>query len=354
MILLQLLDTLQSPLYEHTMTEYRMGQVHSSAPGKIILLGEHFVVYKNPAILAAINRRITVHLKPNGDNFIRIKAGLTEHVVSASKRQLSKRRTNSDSFLYPVLSCINDIQYQMSDFSGLDVIIESQIPHGEGLGSSAASCVATVGAMRCLFGEIDKPTICKNAAEAERIIHKNSSGADCYVSTFGGLIYYHPTRGYTHMNPKIKFRFLVCTTGIRHDTGKLVLKVKKFREKKPSIFEELAERAKIICNDAKKAMNRGDQETLGKMMTENHDLLTRLEVSHPKLEEFIDICISNGALGGKLTGAGGGGSMIALIPNKKTDEIVSSIRKKIPHSFLVDLDQYGLQVNQTLNPDKNF
>ncbi|MGB8153220.1 MAG: mevalonate kinase [Nitrososphaeraceae archaeon] len=331
-----------------------MVQVHSSAPGKIILLGEHFVVYKNPAILAAINRRIAVHLKPNGTQFTRVKAGRMELVVSTSKRQLSKRRTNSNSFLYPVLSCITNIQDQMSDFSGLDVIIESQIPHGEGLGSSAASCVATVGAMRALFGEINKPTICKNAAEAERFIHKNSSGADCYVSTFGGLIYYHPTRTYTRMNPKIKFRFLVCTTGIRHDTGKLVLRVKKFREKKLPIFLELAERARVICNDAKKAMNRGDQENLGKMMTENHELLMRLDVSHPKLEEFIDICMENGALGGKLTGAGGGGSMIALIPNKKTDEIVYNIRKKIPHSVLVELDYDGLQVNQTLTPAKKF
>jgi len=106
------------------MNEYHMVQVHSSAPGKIILLGEHFVVYKNPAILAAINRRITVHLKPNGTHFTRIKAGLMELVVSASKRQLSKRRTHSNSFLYPVLSCIANIQYQMNDFSGLDVIIE--------------------------------------------------------------------------------------------------------------------------------------------------------------------------------------------------------------------------------------
>ena len=336
------------------MNEYRMVQVHSSAPGKIILLGEHFVVYKNPAILAAINRRIAVHLKPNGTQFTRVKAGRMELVVSTSKRQLSKRRTNSNSFLYPVLSCITNIQDQMSDFSGLDVIIESQIPHGEGLGSSAASCVATVGAMRALFGEINKPTICKNAAEGERLIHKNSSGADCYVSTFGGLIYYHPTRTYTHMNPKIKFRFLVCTTGIRHDTGKLVLRVKKFREKKLPIFLELAERARVICDDAKKAMNRGDQENLGKMMTENHELLMRLDVSHPKLEEFIDICMENGALGGKLTGAGGGGSMIALIPNKKTDEIVYNIRKKIPHSVLVELDYDGLQVNQTLTPAKKF
>jgi len=353
-ILLQSSDTHQSPLYEHAMNEYRTVQFHSSAPGKIILLGEHFVVYRNPAILAAINRRISVHLKPNGTHFTRIKSGRMELVVSASKGQFLKRMTISNSFLYPVLSCIANIQYQMSDFSGLDVIIESQIPHGEGLGSSAASCVATVGAMHTLFGKIDKATICKNAATAERIIHKNSSGADCYVSTFGGLMYYHPSRAYSRIDTKIKFLFLVCITGIKHDTGKLVSRVKKFREKNLPVFVELAERAKVICNDAKKAMNRGDQETLGKMMTENHELLMRLDVSHPKLEEFIEICVGNGALGGKLTGAGGGGSIIALIPNNKTDEIVSNIRKKIPQSVLVELDHDGLQVSQNLNSDKKF
>ncbi|MDP9197190.1 MAG: mevalonate kinase [Thermoproteota archaeon] len=299
------------------MNEYSTVQVHSSAPGKIILLGEHFVVYGNPVILAAINRRISLYLKPNGTPFTHIKSGGMELVVSTSKRQLLRRMIDSSSFLYPVLSCIANIQYQMNNFSGLDVIIESQIPHGEGLGSSAASCVATVGAMRALFGKIDKPSICKNAATAERIIHKNSSGADCYVSTFGGLMYYDPTCAYTHIDTKIKFLFLVCTTGIKHDTGNLVSRVKKFRDKNRPVFVELSERAKVICNDAKKALASGDPETLGKMMTENHKLLTRLDVSHPKLEEFIEICMSNGALGSKLTGAGGGGSIIALIPKKK-------------------------------------
>jgi mevalonate kinase len=78
-----------------------MVQVHSSAPGKIILLGEHFVVYKNPAILAAINRRIAVHLKPNGTQFTRVKAGRMELVVSTSKYQLSNEGPIRTPFCIP-------------------------------------------------------------------------------------------------------------------------------------------------------------------------------------------------------------------------------------------------------------
>jgi mevalonate kinase len=126
------------------------------------------------------------------------------------------------------------------------------------------------------------------------------------------------------------------------------------KENSPTEFRELARRANNICSDAKRALVFGNYEALGTLLTENHVLLKKLNVSHPKLEEFIDICMNSGALGCKLTGAGGGGSVIALIPNHDGRKIISNIGKKIPQSMLAELDFDGIQIAQGLNSIKKF
>lgn len=336
------------------MNEYNGMNVRASAPGKLTLFGEHFVVYGNPAILAAINKRISITLKPNGTDTIRIRYAGMQLSVPIVRGRFHKDGTSSTSFLYPILSCMDSVQHYLGDLSGLDVSIESQVPDGEGLGSSAASCVAMVGALQSLFFKEDRSKIFEVAAQAERIIHKNSSGADCYASTFGGILHYKPTSGHKRISIKKKLLFMICTTGIKHKTRNLVSRVKRMKENNPAAFIGLAERAKNICSEAKRAMMLGDHRTLGMLLTENHDLLKKLNVSHPKLDELIDICTDNGALGCKLTGAGGGGAVIALIPNHNNRKTISEIRKKIPQSILAELDFNGIQITQSLNSDKKF
>ncbi len=327
--------------------------VHASAPGKLTLFGEHFVVYGNPAIMAAINKRISITLKSNSTKSIIIRFGDKKLIVPTFDIHSPKVETSSSSFLYPILKCITNVQEDLGGLKGLDVSIESQIPYGEGLGSSAASCVAIMGALGSLLHKYDRKTIFETASQAERIIHKNSSGADCYISTFGGILLFSPNSGNRRINIKRKLLFLVSTTGIKHKTRNLVSKVKKMKEENPAVFRELAESANNICVDAKKALEAGDQLTLGKLLTENHKLLQKLNVSHPKLDEFIDKCMKSGALGCKMTGAGGGGAVIALLPNYDNNKTLSEILKKLPDSMLAELDYKGIQVAQNLNSEKN-
>ena len=309
----------------------------ASAPAKIILFGEHFVLYGNPAILAAINRRISVHAVRNNNKSINIHSSgvFVTHVLNSKNRQ----EKPSSSFLSPILKCVLDILAEKRQETGIDIMIESEIPFGEGLGSSAASCVATSAAIYSLFGTSSRYKICKKAALIERIIHKNSSGADCHVSTFGGIVYYNRTNGFKKIESNRKFSFAVKTTGLKHATGIMVSQVKEFKNKKNSLFMDLASQAYSICMEAKKAFLKGDQIKLGQLMTANQKILSTLGVSHPELDKIIDDCINNGALGAKITGAGGGGAVIALFPSES--EFVTKKKFGIEWN-VVQLDNHGV------------
>jgi mevalonate kinase len=311
-------------------------EVIASAPAKIILFGEHFVLYGNPAILAAINRRISVRAVRNNNKSINIHSDghFVTHILNSKNTHDS-----STSFLSPILKCVLDILAEKRQDIGIDIMIESDIPFGEGLGSSAASCVATSAATYLLFGISSRDKICKKAALIESTIHKNSSGADCHVSTFGGIVYYNRKNGFRKIQSKRKFLFAVKTTGLKHATGIMVSQVKEFKDKKNSLFMNLASEAYSICIEAKKAFLKGDQTKLGRLMTANQKILSSIGVSHPEVDKIIDDCIKSGALGAKITGAGGGGAVIALFPN----ECKFLTTKKFDTEWsLVELDDHGV------------
>jgi mevalonate kinase len=220
--------------------------------------------------------------------------------------------------------------------------IQSQIPYGEGLGSSAASCVATVAALYSLFSDRDKNQIYETAKIMEKNIHTNSSGVDCYVSTFGGIVNYEPDKGFSNIRTKKNFTLLIGSTGVKRSTGKVVSQVKQFREKKIPFFKDLSSKAQIICKKAMNSMLEGNEVELGNLLTENHKLLSALGVSHPMIEKLIERCLDDGALGAKLTGAGGGGAIIALIPTDTSEEISTRIIRGPGKWMLVEFDHNGV------------
>lgn len=316
----------------------------SSAPAKVILFGEHFVVYKNPAIVAAINKRIQVNAQVNDNSRINIKSGDNSLSVSTtSNEDPGKVHDNSLSFLYPILKCVNHVLSEKDNLKvGINLDIDSQVPYGEGLGSSAASCVATVAALYSLFSDRDRYHIYETAKIMEQNIHMNSSGVDCYVSTFGGIVNYEPNKGFNNIRTKKNFTLLIGTTGVKHSTGEVVSQVKHFKEENSTLFKDLSSKAHLICKRAMNSMLEGNELELGNLMTENHKLLYALGVSHPVIEKLIERCLNNGAIGAKLTGAGRGGSIIALIPTDKSREISTRISRGSGKWMLVEFDYDGV------------
>jgi mevalonate kinase len=323
---------------------YRTNKVVTSAPAKVILFGEHFVVYSNSAIVAAINKRISVQAQVIDNSRINIKSGKKSLSVPVlSKEELITSNDNSSLFLHPIFKCVKHVLSEKDLLNvGIKLDIDSQIPYGEGLGSSAASCVSTVAALYSLFSNRDRNKIYETARVMEQNIHTNSSGIDCYVSTFGGIVNFEPNKGFRNIRSKKKFTFLVGTTGVKHSTGEVVSEVKQFKQRNSSVFKDLSIKANAVCKRAIDSIHDGNEMELGNMLTENHKLLLRLGVSHPKIEKLIEDCLDNGALGAKLTGAGKGGAVIALMPNDRSMEISTKISRGSGKWMLVEFDYDGL------------
>jgi mevalonate kinase len=329
-----------------------MIQSKASAPAKVILFGEHFVVYGNPAILASISKRISVSACTIIDNACKIAIksdiGVAGQYNNEGEFNTLEGGVKAKAVLDPLYSAIKQVLLVRNKKIGIEIAISSKVPPGIGLGSSAALCVATVAAVDSLFQK--KPCrqkICNLAIESESLIHKRTSGADCYVSTFGGLIQYHysKSKGFKKLEAKQSLPLVVASTGIKHSTADLVAVVKRFKDKNHVPFETLAKQASDICSQARTALASGQRDKVGKLMNENQIILQQIGVSHHKVEDLIDICIRAGAVGAKITGAGGGGSVIALAANKQDrTKIASRVKAAGYQSFEVEIDYKGLAV----------
>jgi mevalonate kinase len=319
----------------------------ASAPAKVILFGEHFVVYGGPAILAAINKRITVDARTINENKIVIRSDIgVSGEYSPSAFRIIQGGIEAKTTLDPLHSAVTQVLSARNKKTGTEINVSSSVPPGIGLGSSAAACVATAAAVNSLFQKNpSRQRICELAIESERLIHKNSSGADCYISTFGGLIHYSKAKGFKEIRSSGPLALVIASTGVRHSTGDLVASVKKFKDRNESLFESLAKQAADICMQAQRAITSGRRDKVGTLMNENQAILRQIGVSHYKVDDLIDICSKAGALGVKITGAGGGGAVIALAASKQDSTKIASRAKAAGYeSFEVEIDRKGLAV----------
>jgi mevalonate kinase len=310
----------------------------ASAPGKVILFGEHFVVYGKPAILASIDKRVYVDAVARSDDKVTIKSNMGFKGTFNKDDLESVKEKKFRSLVQPVLAAANDAMKEFDSSTGLDLSIRAEFPHAVGLGSSAAISIATIAAVGSLYGKLNKQKICDMSLDAERIVHNNPSGADSAICTYGGLMLFDKKKGARPMNSKIDMHLIVVDSGVKRITGKLVSGVKKLRASNVELFDGLATMSGSITGQAIKAIKTKDYAELGSLMTLNHSLLRRLGVSRTELDKLVDIALKNGAFGAKMTGAGGGGCIIALVNEsarkkilremKNYDAFVSSIEHK--------------------------
>ena len=196
----------------------------SRAPGKIILFGEHFVVYNNRAILGAIDKYATVTSeKTNTDNIL-ISSSLGQSSIQKDQ-DVDKVEKKFRPFFYIAKQVILKNNFN----NGISIKIESDIPIGAGLGSSSACCVAAAASILNLFNNANDNEILELAIKAEKTIFPNSSGADCTVSVFGGIIEYQREKGFSKIDTENEFNFLIIDSEQVHVTDKVVERVKKFK-----------------------------------------------------------------------------------------------------------------------------
>lgn len=327
-------------------------RVLASAPAKIILFGEHSVVYGKPAIAAAIDLRTYVKAEFNENGRIRIEAkdirtpGLT---VSFSEDQIYFETDygKAAEVLSYVREAINLVMEEAEKQKGVTVSITSQIPVGAGLGSSAAVAVATIGAVSRLFGlELTPEEVAKLGHKVELLVQGASSGIDPTVSAVGGFLYYQ--KGSFESLPVVELPIVVGYTGSSGSTKELVAKVRKNYEEMPEIIDPILNSMGRLVEKAREViLAEYDKEIkfkrLGTLMNINHGLLDALGVSTKSLSDLVYASREAGALGAKITGAGGGGCMYALAPEKQS-EVATAIKIAGGMPIVTKISREGLRI----------
>jgi len=254
----------------------------ASAPAKIILFGEHFVVHGTKAILAAIDKRVTVTSSFTENKTIKINSELGKFEVPISSSYVEVEN-EFRPFVYLVNKMINSNQ----NVNGLGITIDSDIPIGVGLGSSSACCVAAAASISGLFNELSREEIINLAIDAEKTIFPNTSGADCTVCTYGGMIIYDKISGIEKIDNTSDLNFIITNTMIPHSTKRSVEKVNKFKEGYDLEWAIMFEDMEGIIDNAIQDIKNNDVVTLGKKMFANHQKLSAIGVSNNTLDEVI-------------------------------------------------------------------
>ncbi len=308
--------------------------VRASAPGKIIITGEHFVVHGSNAIAAAINKRATVSVSFSESSDI---------IVSGEEESnLSKDDGRFVAAKYIARNILKDKR-------GIDPVkiqIQSEIPIGSGLGSSAAISVATSAALLSFLGlEMDKAKINEFAKLGEQAVHGNPSGIDTATSLNGGIVRFNRSGGASPIQLSESIQFLVIFSGDIRNTSDLISKVAERRTAFRATFDNLTRSASFLSDKARLSLETGDLPNLGALMNMNKAALSWIGVSTPRLQELIEKILENEpCLGAKITGAGGGGSVIALPKPESGQAMVSKLSKLYPYAFLTTVPEVGLRL----------
>ena len=293
-----------------------------SAPAKIILLGEHAVVYGVPAIaLPVLNLRACATYRPSlqplsitaRDLGLRLTFGTPAHQQDASPLALLMQQT-ADRL---DLKCPTG-----------DITLSSDIPISSGLGSSAAVAAATARAIAALH-QRKLPADVLNAIvyESERLQHGSPSGIDNTVVVYEKPILFRRDEPPQPLCARGEFTMLIANSGQPASTRLAVSHVSRLHQEDPAAIERVFAQIEVLVNEAKDCLQLGLPERLGDLMSRNHRLLQRLEVSSPRLDRLVDAALESGAHGAKLSGGGMGGNMVALVAESHNEATKRALLK---------------------------
>jgi mevalonate kinase len=275
----------------------------SSGLAKVILLGEHAVVHGYPALAGAIDRRVTA----------RITARSNELALRCQAWDLDVVRTAD----HPVASALGIIADQLGFAGKVEIEARTTVPAAAGLGSSAALCVAVT---RCLAEAMgtrvaDSDEIQRIANLAEAAFHENPSGVDVALATLGGIGVFRKDTGFRRLAcPPIEVA--IGLSGETRSTAAMVERVRARLEADPSSRAALDALGGLAERGVEVLESGSGEAELGSLFTEAQDHLARFELSSPGLDRLLELARGAGASGAKLTGAGGGGAVIAVGDSK--------------------------------------
>jgi len=293
---------------------------HAKAPAKAILLGEHAVVYGFPAIavpLPHLYASATASLEPD----------LGDVVIEAKdiRESVSLGQAPEHPLALAARLALEALGIRSSN---LRVTIESNIPIASGLGSGAAVSTAIMRSLATLFQTaLPADRLSALVYEVEKLYHGTPSGIDNTVVVHERPLYFRKGHGLQFVQLSAPLLLAVAHTGVASNTREVVAAVRAMRERDSSYVDSRLAAIGRLVEDARRAMHEGDLQALGRCLDRTQTILAELRISSPELDRLVDAARRAGALGAKLTGAGRGGSIIALVTKEKAAETVQALQE---------------------------
>lgn len=301
-----------------------MPSITGSAPGKVILCGEHAVVYGQPAIalpVTEIQVKCAIFAKPNW----------------APSRVLIKDQTiglfSALTSLRPDHPIRKTIDLSLSALAidhlpACEIQIHSTIPIGGGLGSSAAVSVAVARAISAFLGHpFDNLIVNDISFEIEKLHHRTPSGIDNSVITYAKPVFYVYGTPLEWLNFNLPMTFLIADSGKKGSTAKAVSQVRQSWQSSTPEYENYFREIGEIALRIRDLLIEGDLPKVGILMTKNHEILKKIGVSLPVLNLLVETSITAGAYGAKLSGGGLGGNILALVSMELADSVKVALRQ---------------------------
>jgi mevalonate kinase len=300
-----------------------MKSFQSSAPGKIILFGEHAVVYQRPAIAIPIHQvqaTVTVSERESAD---RTGIFLDAPQINLHSYASELLADHPMSILLSKLAAA----IQLDIYPDVTIHIHSTIPIASGMGSGAAITIAVV---RALLGYLDTTLSLEQtnsiAYQVEKKYHGTPSGIDNTVITYEKPIYFLRGSPFHPLHLAGEFTLVIADSGIPSSTLEVVADVRRGWQEETQKFEAIFDQIGLIVQDACKLIEHGPIAKLGSLMNSNQVALRQMGVSSPRLDYLVDAANFAGALGAKISGAGRGGNIIALVEKSRAEEIALALR----------------------------
>lgn len=303
----------------------------ATSPGKIILFGEHAVVYGEPAIAIPVfstQAKAIISARVQGNpGEIWIEA--PDISLSASIDQLNIN--------HPLRAAIQVVigEKELDQVPSCNIHVTSEMPPSSGLGSSAAVSISLIRAFSAFLGKrLNDDEVSDLAYEVEKIHHGTPSGIDNTVISYQKPIFYQKGMPTDFLEIGEDFSILIVFSGIPGNTREAVEGVRERWQKEPDIYNPIFTKIGEITHEAKGIIETGNPDHLGSLMDMNHELLQKIGVSTPELDQLVRSAKEAGALGAKLSGGGLGGHIIALVKSD-ADHICGELLKKGAISTLI-------------------